>query len=247
MVRTRGCARPRAQRWPAPGRHLRRSRGARARHPSGTIWHPSGTYPNISGNQAWKVIIPAEQHEPDVRVHEGYEWLYVLSGRLRLVLTDHDLVLARGSRRVRRPAATLVRQHRERRRRDPQPVRPAGRAHARARQTPLPPDPGPLNPQRRETAGGHCRPRPGSDGYSAPVTTRAIPLALGRRQQHHHRSHSYSTQTLAAHLHPPLTSSLSAGLVEPPCLLGLVAWFDFDAAGSARVPAACLPWDGCSW
>jgi transcriptional regulator with XRE-family HTH domain len=46
--------------------------------------------------QAWKVIIPAEQHEPDIRVHEGYEWLYVLSGRLRLVLADHDLVLDAG-------------------------------------------------------------------------------------------------------------------------------------------------------
>lgn len=46
--------------------------------------------------QAWKVIIPAGQHEPEVRAHEGYEWLYVLSGRLRLVLADHDLVLGAG-------------------------------------------------------------------------------------------------------------------------------------------------------
>jgi transcriptional regulator with XRE-family HTH domain len=46
--------------------------------------------------QAWKVIIPAAQIEPDPRVHEGYEWLYVLSGRLRLVLGEHDLVLEPG-------------------------------------------------------------------------------------------------------------------------------------------------------
>jgi transcriptional regulator with XRE-family HTH domain len=46
--------------------------------------------------QAWKVIIPADQSEPDPRIHEGYEWLYVLSGRLRLVLGDHDVVLAAG-------------------------------------------------------------------------------------------------------------------------------------------------------
>ncbi|MDI1463246.1 XRE family transcriptional regulator [Catellatospora sp. KI3] len=46
--------------------------------------------------QAWKVIIPAAQHEPEPRVHEGYEWLYVLSGRLRLVLGDHDVVLGTG-------------------------------------------------------------------------------------------------------------------------------------------------------
>ncbi len=29
-------------------------------------------------------------------MHEGYEWLYVLSGRLRMVLEDHDLVLEPG-------------------------------------------------------------------------------------------------------------------------------------------------------
>jgi transcriptional regulator with XRE-family HTH domain len=46
--------------------------------------------------QAWKIIVPATQDEPDPRVHEGYEWLYVLSGRLRLVLGEHDLVLEAG-------------------------------------------------------------------------------------------------------------------------------------------------------
>ncbi|PZF97258.1 helix-turn-helix domain-containing protein [Micromonospora deserti] len=46
--------------------------------------------------QAWKVIIPVDQTEPDLRVHEGYEWLYVLSGRLRLVLAEHDFVLRPG-------------------------------------------------------------------------------------------------------------------------------------------------------
>jgi quercetin dioxygenase-like cupin family protein len=25
-------------------------------------------------------------------VHDGYEWLYVLSGRMRLILDEHDLV-----------------------------------------------------------------------------------------------------------------------------------------------------------
>ncbi|EEP73681.1 transcriptional regulator [Micromonospora sp. ATCC 39149] len=49
-----------------------------------------------SSLQAWKVIIPADQTEPDLRVHEGYEWLYVLSGRLRLVLAGHDFVLRAG-------------------------------------------------------------------------------------------------------------------------------------------------------
>ncbi|MFD0363909.1 helix-turn-helix domain-containing protein [Nocardia sp. GCM10030253] len=46
--------------------------------------------------QAFKMVIPAERTEPDPRVHEGFEWLYVLSGRLRLVLAEHDVVLGPG-------------------------------------------------------------------------------------------------------------------------------------------------------
>ncbi len=48
------------------------------------------------GMQAWKIIIPTSQSKPQPRVHEGYEWLYVLSGRMRLILGDHDLVLGAG-------------------------------------------------------------------------------------------------------------------------------------------------------
>lgn len=49
------------------------------------------------GIQAFKLVIAAGDHrEPDPRAHEGYEWLYVLDGRLRLVLGDHDLVLTAG-------------------------------------------------------------------------------------------------------------------------------------------------------
>jgi transcriptional regulator with XRE-family HTH domain len=48
--------------------------------------------------QAYKLIIPPGpvDQDPDPRTHEGYDWLYVLSGRLRLVLGEHDLVLATG-------------------------------------------------------------------------------------------------------------------------------------------------------
>jgi transcriptional regulator with XRE-family HTH domain len=49
-----------------------------------------------SGMQAWKILIPADQTEPAPRVHDGYEWLYVLAGRMRLVLGDQDLVLSAG-------------------------------------------------------------------------------------------------------------------------------------------------------
>ena len=48
------------------------------------------------GLQAWKIVIPSSQVEPRLRSHEGYEWLYVLSGRMRLLLGDQDLVLAPG-------------------------------------------------------------------------------------------------------------------------------------------------------
>jgi transcriptional regulator with XRE-family HTH domain len=47
--------------------------------------------------QAYKVVIPADQSaDPDLRVHEGYEWFYVLSGKVRLILAEHDLVLGPG-------------------------------------------------------------------------------------------------------------------------------------------------------
>ncbi|WP_141582092.1 helix-turn-helix domain-containing protein [Actinomadura sp. WMMA1423] len=46
--------------------------------------------------QSYKMVLPATRHVPDLCTHEGYEWLYVLSGRLRLVLADHDLSLGPG-------------------------------------------------------------------------------------------------------------------------------------------------------
>ncbi|MFF4749811.1 helix-turn-helix domain-containing protein [Streptomyces sp. NPDC002514] len=50
------------------------------------------------GLQAFKQVLPAgpTDRTPDPRSHEGYHWLYVLKGRLRLVLGDQDLVLGSG-------------------------------------------------------------------------------------------------------------------------------------------------------
>lgn len=48
------------------------------------------------GIQAYKLVIPPDRGEPVLQTHEGYEWLYVLNGRLRLVLGEQDLVLAPG-------------------------------------------------------------------------------------------------------------------------------------------------------
>jgi quercetin dioxygenase-like cupin family protein len=46
--------------------------------------------------QALKMIFGPANREPDPRTHEGYEWLYVLSGTGRLLLGNHDVVLKVG-------------------------------------------------------------------------------------------------------------------------------------------------------
>lgn len=48
------------------------------------------------GIQAWKIVVPKTQSTPRPRTHDGFEWLYVLSGRMRLILGDRDLVLGVG-------------------------------------------------------------------------------------------------------------------------------------------------------
>jgi transcriptional regulator with XRE-family HTH domain len=48
------------------------------------------------GMQAWKIVIPTSKINPEPRAHDGHEWIYVLSGRLRLVLGDQDWVLGAG-------------------------------------------------------------------------------------------------------------------------------------------------------
>ena len=48
-----------------------------------------------SGPRAYHLTLP-ERGTPELRTHEGHDWFYVLSGRLRLVLGDDDLVLEPG-------------------------------------------------------------------------------------------------------------------------------------------------------
>ncbi|THG32117.1 helix-turn-helix transcriptional regulator [Glaciibacter flavus] len=51
--------------------------------------------PDVS---AFKIVLPG--HDPDApveqRAHEGYDWVYVLSGRVRLALGDEEIVLDAG-------------------------------------------------------------------------------------------------------------------------------------------------------
>jgi transcriptional regulator with XRE-family HTH domain len=48
------------------------------------------------GMQAWKIVIPTSKRTPETRAHEGYEWIFVLSGRMRFVLGDDDRILGPG-------------------------------------------------------------------------------------------------------------------------------------------------------
>ncbi|WP_415953183.1 helix-turn-helix domain-containing protein [Streptomyces sp. KLOTTS4A1] len=63
----------------------------------GRTYVPLGSQPG--GLQAYKIVFagpdPRREHA-DQRTHEGYEWLYVISGRLRLRLAHHDVVLGPG-------------------------------------------------------------------------------------------------------------------------------------------------------
>jgi len=71
---------------------------AEPRHYQGmTLWPL--THRSVAGGmEAYKILIDAERHDPPdpLGVHEGYDWLYVLSGRLRLVLGSEDFVIEAG-------------------------------------------------------------------------------------------------------------------------------------------------------
>ncbi|MFJ9419034.1 MULTISPECIES: helix-turn-helix domain-containing protein [unclassified Streptomyces] len=64
------------------------------KHRNGTTVLPLTRQPGPL--QTFKMVLPATRSTPEPCTHEGYEWLFVLSGRLRLILADHDLVLEPG-------------------------------------------------------------------------------------------------------------------------------------------------------
>jgi transcriptional regulator with XRE-family HTH domain len=61
---------------------------------NGMTYIPLSRY--AGGLQAVKMIIPVGRPILEPKSHEGYDWMYVLDGRLRLVLGDQDLVLTAG-------------------------------------------------------------------------------------------------------------------------------------------------------
>ncbi|PSK98860.1 XRE family transcriptional regulator [Murinocardiopsis flavida] len=62
----------------------------------GMVFVPLSRRPG--GTHAFKMMIPARPQplEPTPQTHEGCEWLYVLNGRLRLVVGERDLILPPG-------------------------------------------------------------------------------------------------------------------------------------------------------
>ena len=65
-----------------------------AEHRDGLVIVPLA--PEAAPIHTYRITYPPVAAVPELRVHDGYEWLYVLSGRLRLMLGDQDLVLTRG-------------------------------------------------------------------------------------------------------------------------------------------------------
>ena len=62
-----------------------------------TLWPLTRRGP-AGGLHAYKIVIAGERRTPPdpLPVHEGHDWLYVLGGRLRLVLGDEDLTIEPG-------------------------------------------------------------------------------------------------------------------------------------------------------
>jgi transcriptional regulator with XRE-family HTH domain len=48
------------------------------------------------GVQAYKMIIAPGQRQHEKQIHEGYEWMYVLNGKLRLLLGNLDIAMRPG-------------------------------------------------------------------------------------------------------------------------------------------------------
>jgi transcriptional regulator with XRE-family HTH domain len=74
-----------------------RVRGEPLRRDHLTMW-PLTRHAGPGGLQVFKILIDAERSTPPTewRVHEGHDWLYVIEGRLRLLLGDADLVIEPG-------------------------------------------------------------------------------------------------------------------------------------------------------
>jgi len=66
-------------------------------HDGLTMWPLTNRGP-AGGLRAFKIRISAKRRKPPdpLRVHDGHDWMYVLDGRMRLLLGDQDLVIEPG-------------------------------------------------------------------------------------------------------------------------------------------------------
>ena len=74
-----------------------RVRGPARRYDGLTMWPLTRRGP-AAGLQAHKILISAKRRTPpaELPMHEGHEWLYVLDGRLRLLLGGEDFEIESG-------------------------------------------------------------------------------------------------------------------------------------------------------
>jgi transcriptional regulator with XRE-family HTH domain len=81
----------------APEAEDPRVRGASHTRDGVTYWPLTRQGP-ASGLHAYKIRVSARRRKPppELPVHEGHDWLYVLSGRLRLLLGERDFIVKPG-------------------------------------------------------------------------------------------------------------------------------------------------------
>ncbi|MDQ3742470.1 MAG: helix-turn-helix transcriptional regulator [Actinomycetota bacterium] len=72
-----------------------RVRSKPRKHDGLTMWPLTRRAP-AAGPQAYKILVTRKRAPAELPVHEGHDWLYVLSGRLRLLLGEEDLVIEPG-------------------------------------------------------------------------------------------------------------------------------------------------------
>jgi transcriptional regulator with XRE-family HTH domain len=62
-----------------------------------TMW-PLTNRGQAGGLRTFKILVSGRRRKPPdtLRVHDGHDWIYVLDGRMRLLLGDQDLIIEAG-------------------------------------------------------------------------------------------------------------------------------------------------------
>jgi transcriptional regulator with XRE-family HTH domain len=81
----------------APAAEDPRVKGASHTHDGVTFWPLTHSGP-AAGLHAFKIRVSARRRTPpgEFPVHDGQDWMYVLSGRLRLILGERDFIIKPG-------------------------------------------------------------------------------------------------------------------------------------------------------